>query len=152
MLTCPMCKKPLRAMTRECPTCRTDLSLLTDYAGALQDGLARAESLTREGDLGEAVWTYLGILEVDPDCPAAQRQVGQVAAAVRQFDQITHGRRWFQRVRGRALFGEESGWFSVIVWVALVLAALLVGYWIGHRTSPVETEKPPATESREPLG
>jgi len=121
--------------------------LLTDYAGALQDGLARAESLTKEGELGEAVWTYLGILEVDPDCPAAQRQVGQVAAAVRQFDQITHGRRWSQRVRRRAMFGEESGWFSVVVWVALVLAALLVGYWIGHHTSPIANENPSTTAS-----
>jgi uncharacterized protein YbaR (Trm112 family) len=147
MLTCPMCKKPLRSMARECPTCRTDLSLLTDYAGALQDGLARAESLTKEGELGEAVWTYLGVLEVDPDCPAAQRQVGQVAAAVRQFDQITHGRRWSQRVRGRAMFGEESGWFSVVIWVVLVLAALFVGYWIGHRNSPIASENPSTTAS-----
>jgi uncharacterized protein YbaR (Trm112 family) len=147
MLTCPMCKKQLRADTRECPTCRTDLSLLTDYAGAMQDGLARAESLTKEGELGEAVWTYLGILEVDPDCPEARRQVGQVAAAVRQFDQITLGRRWYERVRARALFGEESGWFSVLVWVVLVLAALLVGYWFGHRTSTAEAEVPPATTS-----
>jgi hypothetical protein len=143
-----MCKKPLRAMARECPTCRTDLSLLTDYAGALQDGLARAESLTKEGELGEAVWTYLGILEVDPDCPAARRQVGQVAAAVRQFDQITHGRRWSHRVRGQAIFGEQSAWLNTVVWVGLVLAALLVGYWIGHSSSPVQTENAPEADRR----
>jgi hypothetical protein len=147
-----MCKKQLRAVTRECPTCRTDLSLLTDYAEAMQDGLARAESLTKEGELGEAVWTYLGILEVDPDCPAARRQVGHVAAAVRQFDQITHGRRWSDRVRARVRFGEESGWLSVAIWVALVLAALLVGYWIGHRPPTVETDAPSSTESRERQG
>jgi hypothetical protein len=147
MLTCPMCKKALRAMTRECPTCRTDLSLLTDYAGALDSGLARAESLTKEGELAEAVWTYLAILEVDPDCPAARRQVGQVAAAVRQFDQITHGRRWSERIRARARFGEESGWLNVVVWVVFVLAALLIGYWIGHRNSTVDAEIPPATTS-----
>jgi uncharacterized protein YbaR (Trm112 family) len=145
MLTCPMCKKTLRAMTRECPACRTDLSLLVDYAGSIQDGLARAESLTRAGYLGEAVWAYLAILEVDPDCPAARRQVGQVAAAVRQFDQITDGRRWYQRVRDNARFGGETGWLNTALWVALVLGALLIGYWIGHRHESVEDNSAPAS-------
>jgi len=94
MLQCPQCTKPLRELARRCPTCQADLELLVDYVGHLQGGLERAENLTRAGELGEAVWAYLAVLEVDPDNPAARRQVGQVATAVRQFDHVTPGRRW----------------------------------------------------------
>ena len=73
-----------------------DLSLLVDYVTNLQDGLSRAEALTRAGELGEAVWAYLEVLEVDPDNATARRQVGKVATAVRQFDQTAPGRRWLQ--------------------------------------------------------
>ena len=75
MLTCPMCKKRLRGVERECPTCRTDISLLVDYVDNLRDGLTRAEELTRRGELGEAVWEYLSVLEVDPDNAQARKQV-----------------------------------------------------------------------------
>jgi len=81
MLTCPMCKKSVQLTTRECPTCRTDLSLLVEYVDHLEEGLAKAEALTRAGELGQAVWAYLSVLEVDPDNAEAKRQVGQVAAA-----------------------------------------------------------------------
>ena len=33
MLTCPMCKKKLRGLERECLNCRTDVSLLVDMSG-----------------------------------------------------------------------------------------------------------------------
>ena len=59
---------------------------LVDYTDHLQTGLERAESFTRAGKLGDAVWEYLQVLEVDPDNATARRQVGQVATAVRQFD------------------------------------------------------------------
>ena len=41
MLTCPMCKKTLRGLEKECLNCRTDVSLLVDYVEDLRDGLAR---------------------------------------------------------------------------------------------------------------
>src|SRR4051812_40529716 len=99
MLTCPMCKKSVRDPARQCPTCRTDLSLLIDYSDHLQTGLERAEERTRAGQLGEAVWEYLQVLEVDPDNPTARRQVGQVVTAVRQFDKTAPGRIWLDKLR-----------------------------------------------------
>jgi len=86
MPACPMCNKPLRELTRKCPTCQADLDLLVDYASGLQGGLQRAENLARSGELGQALWAYLEVLEVDPDNPAARKQIGQVVTAVRQFD------------------------------------------------------------------
>src|SRR5262245_15818550 len=94
MLVCPMCKKGLPDLARQCPRCRTDLTLLVDYVDALQVALARADARARAGELGEAVWAYLEVLEVDPDNPIARRQVSQVVTAVRQFDRATPGRRW----------------------------------------------------------
>ena len=151
MLTCPnpTCGKKLATLERECPRCRTDLSLLIDYVDHLQDGLTRAESLTRTGELGEAVWAYLGVLEVDPDNATARRQVGQVVTAVRQFDETVPGRRWLRKVRRLARFrawvhslgGEEGpSWFGTAVWVLVVLGALVLGYTLG--ATPAPREKP----------
>src|SRR6266702_2876121 len=142
MLTCPMCKKSLRRMTRECPGCRADLSLLVDYAGALHEGLARAELLTRSGELGEAVWSYLEVLEIDPDSPIAHRQVGQVVAAVRQFDKHAPGRRWARQVRRKTLGWSDIDWLGVSVCLILALAALLVGFWLGQRSAKGESSDP----------
>ena len=86
MLTCPMCKKTLPGMEKKCANCKTDVSLLVDYVDNLRDGLERAEQLTRQGELGDAVWEYLEVLEVDPDNahgPASGRQGGDGGAAVR---------------------------------------------------------------------
>lgn len=94
MLQCPQCTKPLRELVRRCPTCQADLDLLVDYVSHLQGGLERAENLVRAGELGQAVWAYLEVLEVDPDNVSARRQVTQVATAVRQFDHTVPGRRW----------------------------------------------------------
>src|SRR5215472_939301 len=98
MLTCPMCKKTLPDNTPRCPRCATDLTLLTDYVEHLQDGVARADSLARQGKLREAVWAYLEVLEVDPDNATARQQVGQVATAVREFDRAAPSRRWLKRI------------------------------------------------------
>src|SRR6516162_3257059 len=67
MLTCPLCKKSVAALERECPSCHADLTLLVEYVVNLAGGLARAEALTRASRLGEAVWAYLEVLETDPD-------------------------------------------------------------------------------------
>src|SRR5262245_49314044 len=139
MLTCPnpTCGKKLATLERECPRCRTDLSLLVDYVDHLQDGLARAEALARAGELGEAVWAYLSVLEVDPDNATARRQVGQVATAVRQFDEMTPGRRWWRKIRSKARFrawrqslgGEDgAGWFGMALFGLVVIGALILGY------------------------
>src|SRR5262249_44923336 len=144
----------LATLERECPRCRTDLSLLVDYVDHLQDGLAKAQALTRAGELGEAVWAYLSVLEVDPDNATARRQVGQVVTAGRQFDEATPGRRWLRKVRQRARFrawldslggGGESGWLgAAAIWVLVVVGALVLGYTLGITTPP--RESPPAEE------
>ena len=102
MLTCPHCQKTLQDLARQCPRCRTDLTLLVDYSENLETGLERAERLVRSGELGEAVWEYLQVLEVDPDNPTASRQVSQVVTAVRQFDRISPAGMDGQDAPGRA--------------------------------------------------
>src|SRR5262245_19831030 len=150
MLTCPMCKKSLEGLVRECPRCRSDLSLLVDYTSHLQDGLARAQALTRQGELAEAVWAYLTVLEVDPDNPEARRQVGRVATAVRQFDRAAPGRRWVKRLRRRARFrhwlrgrqddGTPLDWtgllFLVLFFAAAVVLAFELGFHFGQAATP----------------
>jgi hypothetical protein len=158
-----MCKKSVRLTSRECPTCRTDLSLLVDYVDHLEDGLARAQALTRAGELGEAVWAYLAVLEVDPDNAEAKRQVGQVAAAVRQFDRIAVGRRWLDKLRRRARFrhwadtwgrgGQGPFWVALVVGATLALVALAFGWVLGVRSAQTlhPAESPPAaTQQDEP--
>jgi hypothetical protein len=151
MLTCPMCKKSVRLTSRECPTCRTDLSLLVDYVDHLEDGLARAEALTRAGELGEAVWAYLAVLEIDPDNPEAKRQVGQVAGAVRQFDRIAQGRRWMDKLRRRARFRQwMESWrharMNLFVWVFIAgLLLALAAVAIRWPTPPAAQQSPPPT-------
>src|SRR5712692_2094283 len=137
MLTCPnpTCRKSIATLERECPRCRADLSLLVDYVDHLEGGLARADELTRAGELGEAVWAYLAVLEVDPDNATARRQVGQVVTAVRQFDQAEPGRRWMKKVRRKArwrerihsLGGEDgSAWLSKALWFILFFGVLIL--------------------------
>jgi len=158
-----MCKKSVQLASRECPTCRTDLSLLADYVDHLEDGLTRAEALTRAGELGEAVWAYLAVLEVDPNNAEARRQVGQVAAAVRQFDRIAVGRRWLDRLQRRARFrhwvdtwgqgGQGTFWVAFVVGITLMLGALALGWVMGLRSAPGGTPHDPApvpTQKAEP--
>jgi hypothetical protein len=156
MLTCPMCKKSLPDMEKVCKTCQTDVSLLVDYVENLQEGIDLAERLTREGQLGEAVWAYLAVLEVDPDNAVARRQVGRVATAVRQFDKTAPGRRWLSkhlhkrnrfrrwvtRLREMVLEGEGGEWLSQLFWFVLILGVFLagcaVGYYSARASGPVE--------------
>jgi hypothetical protein len=151
MLLCPMCKKGLDGLVRECPRCRTDLSLLVDHVDHLQGGLARADALTRQGKLGEAVWAYLEVLEVDPDNPIARLQVGRVATAVRQFDRASPGRRWLARLQRRAKIRNwlVTGWRdgTWLVVALLVVTALAVGFQIGQ----VVGSGPPAATSGDAL-
>jgi hypothetical protein len=159
MLTCPMCKKSVRLTSRECPTCRTDLSLLVEYVDHLEDGLARAESLTRAGELGEAVWAYLAVLEVDPDNAEAKRQVGQVAAAVRQFDRIAVGRRWLDKLQRRARFRHwAESWgqsaqgplgVALVAGILLLVVALGVGWLLGVRSAQLTAPAAPAAAPTE---
>jgi hypothetical protein len=153
MLLCPMptCKKPLARLSPTCPNCQADLSLLVDYVQNLRAGLDVAEERTRAGDLGGAVWAYLEVLEVDPDNPEAKRQVGQVTAAVRQFDRSAPGRRWRRRLERQARFrhavttwaGDPVSWATFFWWVLVFLMVLALGFFLG-RLLPAPAEGPPA--------
>jgi hypothetical protein len=155
MLTCPMCKKKLRGMERECPNCRTDVSLLIDYVENLREGLTQAEAHTRAGQLGDAVWAYLTVLEIDPDNTTARRQVGKVATAVRQFDQTAPGRVWFKRLKKQKRFqrwmanvnGDGESWLNSLLWFLLVFIALVIGYYIGKYGMDFGKAPEPASQS-----
>lgn len=160
MLTCPMCKKKLRGLEKECLNCRTDVSLLVHYVEDLREGLARAEALTRAGELGESVWAYLAVLEVDPDNATARRQVGQVATAVRQFDQTAPGRRWRKKLHKQTRFrrwmanwnpeGEATNsLLSGVLWFLLIFGALMIGYVIGAKSVLPPPDNVPADTKME---
>lgn len=161
MITCPMCKKTLRGMEKECHNCRTDVSLLVHYVEDLREGLARAETLTRDGELGEAVWAYLAVLEVDPDNATARRQVGQVATSVRQFDRSALGRRWRSKLqkqtrirRWMANWDSEgdgtSSLLSSLLWGVLIFLALMIGYVIGYRSASTPDRASPEPKMEKP--
>jgi hypothetical protein len=154
-----MCKKGVSESARQCPTCRTDLTLLVDYVEHLHDGLSRAEALTRAGELGDAVWAYLQVLEVDPDNPSARRQVGQVAAAVRQFDRRTPGRRWLNRLGRQARFRHRmavweantpGGRWGAVGALLVVAAALLIGFAWGYYEGRQQSPSPAGVEATGP--
>jgi hypothetical protein len=155
MFTCPMCKKSLQGLPRQCPSCRTDLSLLTDFTDHLQGGLQRADERTRAGRLGEAVWEYLQVLEVDPDNPTARDQVSQVVTAVRQFDRSAPGRIELGRMRRRERFrrwidatlGDRDSlrWLTLTLLFLMMLASAGAGFWGGY----VVGSQPPAQATEE---
>ncbi len=158
MLTCPMCNKALPDLKKTCEFCKADVSLLVDYVSTLEDGLHIAEEHTRAGELGEAVWAYLAVLEVDPDNATARRQVGKVATAVRQFDQSAPGRRWLKRLQKQKGFarwlsrwkeGDSGEWLVNSLWFILIVGVLMVGYglgfWTARNTGP---EMPKIEEGR----
>ncbi len=157
MITCPMCKKKLPGMDKKCANCKTDVSLLVDYVENLRDGLKRAEQLTKKGELGDAVWEYLDVLEVDPDNSLARRQVGKVATAVRQFDQTAPGRRWQKKLQRQTAFrrlmanwsrdGDGNSWITGLFWFIVVVAALVIGFFIGKWTATLPAPAPPPAAS-----
>src|SRR5262245_1383050 len=156
MPQCPQCQKPLRELVRRCPSCQADLDLLVDYVSHLNGGLERAENLTRAGDLGQAFWAYMEVLEVDPDNAPAKKQVGQVVTAVRQFDSVNQGRRWLAEVRhgapSKSPFAALPSWAWASIAAGLVVLAFVVGYALGFY-APTETptddknERPPAKQN-----
>ena len=125
--------------------CKTDVSLLVDYVENLRDGLKRAEQLTKKGELGDAVWEYLEVLEVDPDNAMARRQVGKVSTAVRQFDQTAPGRRWQKKLQRQTAWrrmmanwssdGDGGAWLNSAFWFIMVILALVIGFFIGQWTT-----------------
>jgi hypothetical protein len=160
MLTCPLCKKSLTDGSRECPRCRADLSILVDYVGQLRDGLARAQEQTRKGELGEAIWAYLEVLEVDPDNAEARRQVSRVTTAVRQFDRLASGRRWLKRLERQARFRrwlaswqeveKVNLWQAVLSLLVIGLLALFLGYQLGWHQALRDGRTEPASINQEP--
>jgi len=155
MPVCPQCSKNLLTLSPRCPSCQADLTLLLDYVSHLQGGLERADNLTRAGELGQAVWAYLEVLEVDPDNSQARRQVAQVATAVRQFDRTAPGRRWLGGMRwGFHGISSDALLLGMYVLFAVVLmaGAFFVGYVIGDGSAseePGPDKSPPALENRE---
>lgn len=143
MTKCPQCSKQLRDVVRRCPTCQADLDLLVDYVSHLSGGLERAENLTRAGDLGQAFWAYMEVLEVDPDNAPAKKQVSQVVTAVRQFDYLSEGRRWLSQVRhgppSRSPFAKLPGWAWAAISVGCVVIAFTLGYAAGFY-APTESD------------
>ena len=103
--------------------------------GNLDEHLNKAEAALKAGDLGDAVWAYLNVLETDPEHPVAKRQVMKVATAVRQFDEA-------KRTGLRNVFLLGAG-FAL---AALLLAGSVFygGYMLGEWRA---TPKVPAPET-----
>jgi hypothetical protein len=156
MIKCPMCRELLADDARKCKKCQTDLALLADYVTHLRDGLSQAEVLTKQGELGDAVWAYLSVLEVDPDNATARRQVGKVATAVRQFDQTAPGRRWlksirketrWQRFRANRLEGDGGSAWGWVFMFLLYFGSVVVAYYYGYQAAKSPPEKEPVEAS-----
>jgi hypothetical protein len=144
MPVCPQCTKPLAELTKRCPSCMADLDLLVEYVNQLDEGLKRAEVLTRAGELDAAVWAYLAVLEVDPDNATARRQVGRVATAVRQFDRTAPGRRWLSRLRGEDddTAARLARWLRAALIVLAILLAFALGYGLGSGSGDTTPSRP----------
>lgn len=124
MPKCPQCGKQAPDDARQCPSCQAELDLIADFVGAMKGRLDRADGLVRAGNLGEAIWTYLEVLETDPDNPIARRQVGRLAAAVRHFDLSSPERR---RLAGLPPLDREPWWRKVLelfAWREIGIAAV----------------------------
>src|ERR1022692_2385655 len=129
MPNCAQCTKPLREISRRCPSCQADLDLLFDYVSHLQGGLERAENLVRAGELGQAIWAYLEVLEVDPDNPRARKQIGMIVTAVRQFDTVMPGRRWASGLPP-LLPKSKRPWWHWAIFTGGVVLAFGIGFGI----------------------
>lgn len=157
MIKCPMCRLQLPESAGKCSRCQTDLSLLSDYVNHLQEGLTQAEAYTRAGELGDAIWSYLAVLEIDPDNATARRQVGKVATAVRQFDQEAQRPRWprsLRQYRARhwwtaLLDGDSTSWWGWVLLFALYFGSVIGAYYLGvqaGRVTPAEPEQAAQTK------
>ena len=145
MPNCPQCTKPLRDFTRRCPSCQADLDLLVDYVSHLHGGLERAENLVKAGELGQAIWAYLEVLEVDPDNPQARKQIGMIVTAVRQFDTVMPGRRWANGLPP-LIPATARPWLHWAVFAGAVLLALGFGFLLAK----VDFTLPELPEIRKP--
>jgi hypothetical protein len=165
-----MCKKKLRGLEPQCPSCKADVRLLVNYVKNLAEGLERAEQATRAGDLDKAVWAYLAVLEVDPDNAIARRQVGSVATAVRQFDETAPGRRWLTKLHRQKRWArwwqnaEETGaltkWLTGALWFGAIIVAFFTGVVAGVQpqrgangdapssSAPVDSRTAPSTDGQ----
>jgi hypothetical protein len=156
MPQCPQCSKPLVSLSRQCPSCRADLDLLVDYVHGLQDNLGRAEQLTRAGELGQAMWAYLEVLEVEPDNATARHQVAQIATAVRQFDRTAPGRRWAQGLPPTVAASSSRFLVKALALAMVVMFAFGLGFMTARSMDPItETPKAPDTKKDKdflPLG
>ncbi len=149
MPQCPQCNKPLRELVRRCPSCQADLDLLVDFVSHLQGGVERARELTRAGELGQAVWAYLEVLEVDPDNNDAKKQIAQVATAVRQFDVAAPGRAWLKESPdGATAKKPRLGNWRTLVLALLICAAVafIIGFMLGGLVPVGSDEADPTKE------
>jgi hypothetical protein len=153
-----MCNARLvEPLGKQCRKCQADISLLAHYVETLRDGLRQAEGFTRAGELDEAVWAYLAVLEVDPDNATARRQVGKVATAVRQFDQSAPGRRWLKSLQKQKRFtrwmarwneGESGGLLSWVVLFVLFFGAVVGAYYLGYQAGKQAADNPTEAAAR----
>jgi hypothetical protein len=111
--------------------------LLVDYVSHLQGGLERAENLVKAGELGQAIWAYLEVLEVDPDNPVARKQISQVVTAIRQFDTIMPGRRFAHGLPPQLPKTPMPWWYWLII-----IGAVIAAFGIGLAAAHVEWEWP----------
>ena len=132
MFTCPMCRKELERGTASCSRCRTDLTLLVDFMSNLEEHLNKADAALKAGELGDAVWAYLNVLETDPEHPVARKQVNKVATAVRQFDEARR-----TGLRGMFLLGTGAVAALLLVAGGVFYAGYRLGEWKAAVTSPV---------------
>src|SRR5262245_31426778 len=149
MPRCPQCNKDLVELPRKCPSCKADLDMLVDFVSNLHGRLEQADNLTRAGELGQAMWAYLEVLEVDPGNPAARRQVSQVATAVRAFDAVGPTRRWVSGLPGYTRSGFLPAWLRALLLVVALAAALGLGYLWGAGYLIAEEEETPGEPPQE---
>ncbi len=142
MSQCPQCNREFTELPKECPACKTDLTLLVDHTQQLTLGLGKAEEWTRSGELAKATWAYLAVLEVDPNNPKARKQISRIATAVRQFDTTSPKKRW-----SLALGTEKNrswiGWLLVAVLVLLLPVAFAAGFYFGGQEGGDGGDPPP---------
>lgn len=133
MLTCPMCKKALEPRTSPCPRCRAELTLLVDFMSNLDEHLNKADAAIKAGELGDAVWAYLNVLESDPEHPVAKKQVLKVATAVRQFDEAKR-----TGLRNIFLLGAGFTLAAILLAGSVFYGGYMLGEWRATPKQPVE--------------